>query len=247
MAGPWARMTIAASPPTSSRHRALPRFGVLFLHGVGCETLARTPRLHAALDELNLACVCPHGQRSWWADRICAEFDSGGHARAIPARTGARLLPDAGAWPAGHRPAGHQHGRPGGAAAGVQASADSFPSWPASPRPSTITSSTARARRSTRCTTARSSAARTPPCCTSTRATIRRTSSSASTPTTRWYRGNDRLHEKLNALGVPHDRRPDDAGRRALLGILQRHGRAAVRFLYARAWSRRAGGCCESD
>ena len=33
-------------------------------------------------DELHLACVCPHGQRSWWGDRVCPEFD----ARLSPER-----------------------------------------------------------------------------------------------------------------------------------------------------------------
>jgi pimeloyl-ACP methyl ester carboxylesterase len=53
-----------------------PRFGVLFLHPVGLETLVDRPPFTRLLDELRLACVCPHGQRSWWADRICREFDA---------------------------------------------------------------------------------------------------------------------------------------------------------------------------
>src|SRR5437762_11187431 len=52
-----------------------PQFGVLHLHGVGLETLTDQPIFTRWLEELQLACVCPHGQRSWWADRICTEFD----------------------------------------------------------------------------------------------------------------------------------------------------------------------------
>jgi S-formylglutathione hydrolase len=52
-----------------------PRFGVLHLHGVGLETLRDRPAFTAPFYELNLVCVCPHGQRCWWGDRICAEFD----------------------------------------------------------------------------------------------------------------------------------------------------------------------------
>jgi S-formylglutathione hydrolase len=52
-----------------------PRFGLLFLHGVGLETLTDQLAFTRLLDERNLACVCPHGRRSWWADRVCVEFD----------------------------------------------------------------------------------------------------------------------------------------------------------------------------
>jgi enterochelin esterase-like enzyme len=52
-----------------------PRFALLFLHAVGLETLPTCPVYCRLLDALRLACVCPHGQHSWWADRACAEFD----------------------------------------------------------------------------------------------------------------------------------------------------------------------------
>lgn len=51
------------------------RFGVLFLHPLGLETLRDRPAYTKVLESLNLACICPHGQRSWWLDRICPEFD----------------------------------------------------------------------------------------------------------------------------------------------------------------------------
>ena len=59
-----------------------PRFGVVHLHGVGLETLIDRPVFTRWLEELQLACVCPHGQRSWWGDRLCTEFD----ARLTPER-----------------------------------------------------------------------------------------------------------------------------------------------------------------
>jgi S-formylglutathione hydrolase FrmB len=52
-----------------------PRFGVLFLHPVGLETLVDRPAFTRALDDFRLVCVCPHGPHSWWTDRICREFD----------------------------------------------------------------------------------------------------------------------------------------------------------------------------
>ena len=52
------------------------RSGILHLHGFGLETLRDRPAFTRLFDELKLPCICPHGQRSWWADRICTEFDS---------------------------------------------------------------------------------------------------------------------------------------------------------------------------
>lgn len=53
-----------------------PRFGALYLHGIGLETLKDNHHYSSLFDELGIACICPYGQRSWWADRICEEFDS---------------------------------------------------------------------------------------------------------------------------------------------------------------------------
>src|SRR5262249_8194353 len=75
---PWTRTGIAGKdadvydPPGA----APPRFGVLFLHGVGLETLADNPTYTKLLAELNLACVCPYGGRCWWVARVCPEFDA---------------------------------------------------------------------------------------------------------------------------------------------------------------------------
>jgi S-formylglutathione hydrolase len=77
MSDTWNRLEIAGKPadvydPPGPHH---PRFGVLHLHGYGLETLRDNPAYTRWFRELNLACVCPHGQRSWWGDRLCAEFD----------------------------------------------------------------------------------------------------------------------------------------------------------------------------
>jgi len=55
--------------------RAAANFAVLFLHGHALLTLKDNEVYTAQLDKLGLACVCPHGQRSWWGGRICREFD----------------------------------------------------------------------------------------------------------------------------------------------------------------------------
>jgi S-formylglutathione hydrolase FrmB len=73
----WTRLDISGKPadvydlPASVK----PRFGILYLHGGGLETLIDRPAFTRLFDQLQLVCVCPHGQSSWWADRICAEFD----------------------------------------------------------------------------------------------------------------------------------------------------------------------------
>jgi pimeloyl-ACP methyl ester carboxylesterase len=76
MQGKWTQELIAGKgadvyEPADGR----PRFGILFLHGAGLESLRDRPAFTRLFDELHLACVCPEGQRSWWVDRVCAEFD----------------------------------------------------------------------------------------------------------------------------------------------------------------------------
>ena len=78
MNGTWSRLDIDGKPadvydlPASIQ----PRFGILYLHGAGLETLVDRPTFTRLFDELRLVCVCPHGQLSWWADRVCAAFDA---------------------------------------------------------------------------------------------------------------------------------------------------------------------------
>lgn len=77
MQGTWSTLPIGGKPaevydpPGSGR----PRFGVLFLHGIGQESLRDRPAFTRWLDEFRLACVCPNGHFSWWSDRVWPEFD----------------------------------------------------------------------------------------------------------------------------------------------------------------------------
>jgi S-formylglutathione hydrolase len=72
----WTNLQLAGKavevydPPTK------PRFGVLFLHPLGLETLRDRLAYTKLLDRFQLGCICPHGARSWWVDRICMEFDA---------------------------------------------------------------------------------------------------------------------------------------------------------------------------
>jgi S-formylglutathione hydrolase len=77
MTGKWTQISVAGKtveiyePPVASKVR----FGMLFLHPYGLETLRDRPAYTKLFDQLNLVCVCPHGQRSWWLDRVSLEFD----------------------------------------------------------------------------------------------------------------------------------------------------------------------------
>jgi S-formylglutathione hydrolase len=77
MNGTWSQVEIAGKPadvyepPGPNR----PRFAILYLHGYTLETLRGQDAYVSLFNELNLVCVCPHGRHSWWADRVCPEFD----------------------------------------------------------------------------------------------------------------------------------------------------------------------------
>lgn len=76
MPGAWTRLDVAGKAadvydPPGGR----PRFGMLYLHGASLETLTGKANFSALFDELHLACVCPFGDYSWWADRLSAGFD----------------------------------------------------------------------------------------------------------------------------------------------------------------------------
>src|SRR5712692_882423 len=73
MNGTWTREDIAGKPAEVYQPAgpARPRFGVLFLHPIGNETLVDRPAFTRLLDELALACVCPLAPYTWWTDRIC--------------------------------------------------------------------------------------------------------------------------------------------------------------------------------
>jgi S-formylglutathione hydrolase len=73
----WTEVTIAGKhadvfEPAGGKP---PRFGVIYLHGSGLETLRDNPVYTTLLDQHHLVCVCPHGQLCWWGDRVCTAFD----------------------------------------------------------------------------------------------------------------------------------------------------------------------------
>jgi len=75
MIGGWTREQIGGHPADVFRPPGRPRFGVLFLHPVGLETLAGDAAYSALFATNGLACVCPLAGASWWADKISPVFD----------------------------------------------------------------------------------------------------------------------------------------------------------------------------
>lgn len=75
--GEWREVEIAGKPadvfvPAKPSPAG---FTVLFLHGHAGVTLGDNAVYTGLLEERGFACVCPHGKRSWWGDRLCREFD----------------------------------------------------------------------------------------------------------------------------------------------------------------------------
>ena len=71
----WARADVGGKPADVFDPGAPARFALLYLHPVGEESLADDAAYTAELARHRLPCVAPRGRRSWWADRVCPEFD----------------------------------------------------------------------------------------------------------------------------------------------------------------------------
>jgi esterase/lipase superfamily enzyme len=206
--GAWSTIEIAGKkadvyePPSLGR----PRFGILHLHPLGLETLRDRPAFTRLFDELKLPCVCPQGQRSWWADRICTEFD--------PHITAERYLLDCVVpyfrerWHLTPRAIGIQGISMGGQGAlrlafkhpeilpvvGAISSAIDYHELYGQGSPlDEMYDSKEQCRQDTVLLHIHPS--HYPP----------HLSFCIDPEDVLWYRGNDRLHEKLNALGIPHE------------------------------------------
>ena len=72
----WTRADIAGKPadvfePAAGR----PRFALLFLHPSSGTTLIDKPVYSRLFEQHRLACVCPRGESTWWTDKVCLDFD----------------------------------------------------------------------------------------------------------------------------------------------------------------------------
>lgn len=203
----WSRVEVAGKaadvfdPPGGGRVRS----AVLFLHAVGRESPADSAAYTAELARHGLACCAPHGARSWWADRVCPEFD--------PALTAEKHLLDnvvpwmRGRWGLGPRAvaaAGISMGGQGAVRLGFKYP-DRFPvvagvasafDYHELHGEGTPLDDMYESRERCRLDTAilHLNPVRYPP----------HVWFACDPDDERWYRGNDRLREKLAAYGVPH-------------------------------------------
>jgi S-formylglutathione hydrolase len=208
MPGTWNRVEIGGKPADIYDPAAgdRPRFGILHLHGVGLETLRDNAAYTRMFDELRLACVCPHGQRCWWGDRVCPEFD----AQRTPEKyLLAEVFPFCQRqWGLAPRAIGIQGISMGGqgalrlafkhpatfpVVAAVASALDYFELFGQGTPLDTLYDSKEQCRQDT---------------------ALMHIHPTHYAPhiffaidpdDDRWFRGNDRLHEKLNALGIPHE------------------------------------------
>lgn len=76
--GSWRQVEIAGKMADvyEPRRRGGDGRTILHLHGHGLTTLRDNAVWSAELERHGLRCVCPHGQRSWWLDVVCPEFDA---------------------------------------------------------------------------------------------------------------------------------------------------------------------------
>ncbi len=104
-------------PPQASEHG----YTVIYLHGVHLQSLRTNEIYTREFARHGLRVIAPQTKRSWWADRICEEFDPQISAAAVPAgRRPAISCRALGSRPAEDRAPGDEHGRAGGAAARLQ-------------------------------------------------------------------------------------------------------------------------------
>jgi len=234
--GTWTSAEIAGKPADVYEPAATgrPRFGVLHLHGGGLETLRDRPAFTRLFDELRLVCVCPHGGRCWWVDRVCPEFD--------PVITPERyviegVLPFFGRrWGLAPRAVGIQGISMGGqgalrlafkhpdlfpVVAAIAPALDYHERYGEGTPLDGLYDSKEQCRQDTALMHVRPTGS--PPhiffC--------------ADPDDARWYRGNDRLHEKLTALGIAHEL---DLGTRAgghSWDYFNHMAERAERFVYA--------------
>jgi poly(3-hydroxybutyrate) depolymerase len=77
MRGSWStehvrdKLVDAFEPPSP----ADATLGILFLHDVNAQVSSDYPEFSEICAALGLVCLCPHGNHSWWSDKICNEFD----------------------------------------------------------------------------------------------------------------------------------------------------------------------------
>lgn len=206
MNGTWTTPELAGKAADVYDPPNRPRFGLLFLHDYSPITLCDNPTYSRWMAELRLACVCPQGQRSWWADRICDEFDPQVTPEQFLLQSVLPFFRER--WGMAPRSVGLLGFGMGGqgalrlafkrpdlfpVVAGVASAIDYYEAYDQGTPLDAMYDSKEQCRQDTALLHIHPS--KFPP----------HLLFLIDPDDRRWYRGNDRLHEKLNALGIPHE------------------------------------------
>jgi S-formylglutathione hydrolase len=207
MDGTWTVADVGGRPADvyEPANEARPRLAVLYLHDADGQTLRGHAAFTRPFDELRLGCVCPHGGQSWWADRVSPDF--GPHLRperylldrVVPyfrARWGVEPravgLLGIGMGGQGALRLAFKHPKTFPVAAGLGSAIDYHELYGRGTPLDDMYDSKEQCRQDT--TPLHVHPSDYPPHL-----------FFAVDPDDPWYRGNDRLHEKLGALGVAHE------------------------------------------
>lgn len=72
----WARVAIGGKPADVFAPPGARPLSLVYLHSLRGESPATDATFTAALRQHRLRCISPHGDQCWWADRICPTFDA---------------------------------------------------------------------------------------------------------------------------------------------------------------------------
>jgi len=72
----WRSTTIDGKPAEVFEPSAPRGFGILFLHNAKGQSLSVSPIYTQLLEHHRLFCVCPWGNATWWGNQILSEYDS---------------------------------------------------------------------------------------------------------------------------------------------------------------------------
>jgi pimeloyl-ACP methyl ester carboxylesterase len=203
MQGTWTDVNVAGKK-VDLFELARPRFALLYLHGAGLETLRDNPVWTPLLEQFHLACACPHGQLSWWTDRICSVFDPKVTTEqhllktVVPFMTERWQLPRRAIGLTGISMGGQgalrlafKHPEQFPVVAGIASAVDYHERYGQGSPLDEMYDSKEQCRQDT-------APMHVPPYGAPPHMLF------CIDPDDSWVRGNDRLHEKLNALGIPH-------------------------------------------
>jgi S-formylglutathione hydrolase len=76
MSGTWTAVHIAGKTADVFDPVGKPRFALIYLHGIGQETLADRLVFTKLFEDLRVGCLVPRGGLTWWSDRRLPEYDS---------------------------------------------------------------------------------------------------------------------------------------------------------------------------